>query len=111
VFGAPNAADGAQLVIILAGDYRSKKEIAYLFVPAIGRKAYDMGGNVEKGASGLLSSIELCAILIWPMLCAIVSVYVQAHWQLDDSRVPRSAHHSSDIELVLASSTPDMMYT
>ena len=49
VFGAPAAADKAQLVLIMSGDYRSKKEIAYLLVPAVGRKVYDLGENLEKG--------------------------------------------------------------
>jgi 3-hydroxyisobutyrate dehydrogenase-like beta-hydroxyacid dehydrogenase len=66
VFGAPAAADGAQLLVVLAGDYRSKKEVAYLFVPAIGRKVYDLGGNVEKacmfkliGNSMILGALEI----------------------------------------------------
>lgn len=49
VFGAPAAADKAQLVLVMSGDYRSKKEIAYLLCPAIGRKVMDLGGNLEKG--------------------------------------------------------------
>lgn len=49
VFGAPPAADKAQLIIIMSGDYRSKKEVAHLLVPAIGRKVVDVGGNIEKG--------------------------------------------------------------
>jgi 3-hydroxyisobutyrate dehydrogenase-like beta-hydroxyacid dehydrogenase len=49
VFGAPAAADKAQLIIILTGDYRSKKEIAYLLLPAVGRKVIDLGENIEKG--------------------------------------------------------------
>ena len=51
VFGAPAAADKAQLVVCLAGESRSKKEVAYLLVPAIGRKVIDLGGNVEKAAA------------------------------------------------------------
>ena len=49
VFGPPAAADAANLVIVMSGDYRSKKEVAYLLVPAVGRKVIDLGGNVEKG--------------------------------------------------------------
>lgn len=49
VFGTPAVAEKAQLVIIMSGDYRSKKEIAYLLVPAVGRKIIDLGGNLEKG--------------------------------------------------------------
>jgi len=48
VFGPPTTAEKAQLVIALAGDYASKKEVAYLLVPAVGRKALDLGENVEK---------------------------------------------------------------
>jgi len=47
--GAPPAADAAQLVIAMSGDLRSKREVAFLFVPAIGKKVIDLGGNVEKG--------------------------------------------------------------
>lgn len=33
----------------MSGDYRSKKEVAFLLVPAVGRKVIDLGGNLEKG--------------------------------------------------------------
>jgi hypothetical protein len=33
----------------MSGDYQSKKEVAYLLVPAVGRKVVDLGGNLEKG--------------------------------------------------------------
>jgi hypothetical protein len=33
----------------MSGDYRSKKEVTFLFVPAVGRKVFDLGGNLEKG--------------------------------------------------------------
>jgi hypothetical protein len=49
IFGAPQAADSANLVIAMSGNYRSKKEVAFLLVPAVGRKVIDLGGNVEKG--------------------------------------------------------------
>jgi len=42
-------------MIALSGDYRSKKEVAYALVPAIGRRILDLGGNVEKGDSILRS--------------------------------------------------------
>ena len=42
-------------MIALSGDYRSKKEVAYTLVPAIGRRIIDLGGNVEKGDSVLRS--------------------------------------------------------
>lgn len=68
VFGAHTVADKAQLVIILSGDYLSKKEIAYLFVPAIGRKVIDLGENIEKaptlkllGNSLILGTLEVLA--------------------------------------------------
>ncbi|KAG2360628.1 NAD(P)-binding protein [Suillus spraguei] len=43
-----SAADKAALVVAMSGDYRSKKEVAFLLVPAVGRKVIDLGGNVEK---------------------------------------------------------------
>lgn len=49
VFGRPHAAEAAQLLIVMAGDYRSKKEIAHVLIPAVGRKVIDLGGNLEKG--------------------------------------------------------------
>jgi len=49
VFGTPDVAAKAQLLVLMSGEYRSKKEVAYLFVPAIGRKVVDLGGNLEKG--------------------------------------------------------------
>jgi len=68
VFGPPAMAEKATLIVILSGDYRSKKEIAYTLVPAIGRRVFDLGGNVEKaptfkliGNSLILGSIELIA--------------------------------------------------
>jgi len=68
VFGPPAAADKAQLVIVMSGDYRSKKEVAYLLVPAVGRKVVDLGGNLQKaptlkllGNSIILGCIEVIA--------------------------------------------------
>ncbi|KAI0658476.1 NAD-P-binding protein [Cubamyces menziesii] len=68
VFGAPSAAAAAQLLVVMSGDYRSKKEVAHLLIPAVGRKVMDLGGNVEKaptfklvGNSLILGSIELLA--------------------------------------------------
>jgi 3-hydroxyisobutyrate dehydrogenase-like beta-hydroxyacid dehydrogenase len=49
VFGPPTAADKSQLIVVMAGDYRSKKEVAHLLVPSVGKKIYDVGGNLEKG--------------------------------------------------------------
>ncbi|KAL0951668.1 hypothetical protein HGRIS_008347 [Hohenbuehelia grisea] len=68
VFGNPAVADKAQLLIVMSGDYRSKKEIAYLLVPAVGRKVFDLGGNIEKaptfkliGNSMILGTLEVLA--------------------------------------------------
>lgn len=33
----------------MSGDYKAKKELAYILVPAVGRKVIDLGGNLEKG--------------------------------------------------------------
>jgi hypothetical protein len=37
------------MILIMSGDYRFKKEVAYILVPAVGRKVYDLGENLEKG--------------------------------------------------------------
>lgn len=50
VFGVPEVAAKGQLIAVMSGDYRSKKEVAYLLVPAVARKIIDLGGNVEKGS-------------------------------------------------------------
>ena len=49
VFGPPSAAVKGDLILVLSGDYRSKKVVAHLSVPAMARKAMDLGGNIEKG--------------------------------------------------------------
>ncbi|RDX46769.1 NAD(P)-binding protein [Lentinus brumalis] len=68
VFGAPSAAAAAHLLIVMSGDYRSKKEVAHILCPAVGRKVIDLGGNVEKaptfkliGNAMILGSLELIA--------------------------------------------------
>ncbi|PCH34285.1 hypothetical protein WOLCODRAFT_22575 [Wolfiporia cocos MD-104 SS10] len=68
VFGPPAAADSANLICILAGDYRSKKEVAHILVPAVGKKAMDLGGNLQKapmfkliGNSMILGTLEILA--------------------------------------------------
>ncbi|KAJ8518777.1 hypothetical protein ONZ45_g4213 [Pleurotus djamor] len=68
VFGTPAVADKAQLLIVMSGDYLAKKEIAHLFVPSVGRKVIDLGGNLEKaptfkliGNSMILGSLEILA--------------------------------------------------
>ncbi|CAE6454030.1 unnamed protein product [Rhizoctonia solani] len=68
VFGPPALADQGKLISALAGHYKSKKEVAYILVPAVSRKVIDLGGNVEKAAamklignSFILGSLELIA--------------------------------------------------
>ncbi|TFK77471.1 NAD-P-binding protein [Pluteus cervinus] len=68
VFGAHSVAATAQLLILMSGDYHSKKEVAYLLVPAVGRKVIDLGENIEKaptlkllGNSLILGTIEVLA--------------------------------------------------
>lgn len=68
IFGPPPAADKATLLIAMSGDYRSKKEVAFLLVPAVGRKVIDLGENVEKastlkliGNGNLAAALELLA--------------------------------------------------
>ena len=50
VFGPPAVADKAQLILAMSGDYRSKKEVAYLLVPSIARGVLDLGEGIRKGA-------------------------------------------------------------
>ncbi|KAF8624099.1 hypothetical protein AX14_011830, partial [Amanita brunnescens Koide BX004] len=66
VVGPPISADKARLVLIMSGDYRFKKEVAYLLVPAIGFKVIDLGSDVEKAPtlklianSMILGSLEV----------------------------------------------------
>lgn len=69
VFGAPVVATAAQLLIVMSGDYRSKKEVAHLLHPAVGRKVMDLGGNIEKGAPPtilLYSRVQLISVLSAP---------------------------------------------
>jgi hypothetical protein len=62
IFGPPAMADKATLIIALSGDYRSKKEVAYTLVPAIGRRVLDLGGNVEKGDSSSFNTSRVALI-------------------------------------------------
>ncbi|CED83286.1 related to 2-hydroxy-3-oxopropionate reductase [Phaffia rhodozyma] len=50
-FGRPDAAARAQLVFAISGDYRSRKSVSHVLIPALGRKVMDLGSNVEKAAS------------------------------------------------------------
>ncbi|THH26608.1 hypothetical protein EUX98_g7577 [Antrodiella citrinella] len=68
VFGAPPVADAGKLLVVMAGDYRSKKEVAHVLIPSVGRKVIDLGGNLEKaptfkliGNSMILGCIEILA--------------------------------------------------
>ena len=54
-------------MIALSGDYRSKKEVAYTLVPAIGRRVIDLGGNVEKGDSVVRSRAHTFFFLLKPV--------------------------------------------
>ena len=80
VFGPPAMADKATLIVLLSGDYRSKKEVAYVLVPAIGRRVLDLGGNVEKGDITLLSSAYHSSAIF----TTYPSTDLQTHWQLFD---------------------------
>lgn len=46
-------------MLAMSGDYRSKKEVAHLTVPGVGRKVIDLGGNIEKGVSDRRGNISL----------------------------------------------------
>ncbi|BEJ01367.1 hypothetical protein CcaverHIS631_0600490 [Cutaneotrichosporon cavernicola] len=51
VFGVPRAAERADLVLAIAGDYFAKKSVAHTLCPGIGKKVMDMGANVERAMS------------------------------------------------------------
>ncbi|TFY61536.1 hypothetical protein EVG20_g7019, partial [Dentipellis fragilis] len=68
VCGPPAMAETGKLILVMSGDYRCKKEVAHLLVPAIGRKVLDLGGNLEKAPtfklianSLVLGSLEVLA--------------------------------------------------
>lgn len=61
VLGPPATAEVAALIICMSGEYRAKKELAHLLVPAVGRKVLDLGGNIEKG---VLPSVRHCMNLL-----------------------------------------------
>jgi len=42
----------------MSGDYRSKKEVAFLMVPAVGRKVLDIGENLEKGEIVFVANVN-----------------------------------------------------
>ncbi|OWZ62491.1 hypothetical protein AYX14_06795 [Cryptococcus neoformans] len=61
VFGVPRAAETADLILAISGDYFAKKHAAHALVPAIGKKVMDLGSNVERAMSFKLvgNSLEL----------------------------------------------------
>ncbi|KAH9081481.1 NAD-P-binding protein [Lactarius deliciosus] len=65
VFGPPAMAEKATLIVLLSGDYRSKKEVAYTLVPAIGRTRHRPRWEPPTfkliGNSLILGSLELIA--------------------------------------------------
>jgi hypothetical protein len=78
VFGAPPAAAKGLLIAVMSGDYRAKKEVAYLLVPAAAQKVIDLGGNIEKG-------LGACFLPQHP-LTFHNSSKVQAFWEFFDPR-------------------------
>jgi 3-hydroxyisobutyrate dehydrogenase-like beta-hydroxyacid dehydrogenase len=50
VSGLPPLADKAELLMAVSGNYRARKEVSHLLVPAMARKVVDLGENPEKGA-------------------------------------------------------------
>ncbi|KAG2022831.1 hypothetical protein CC2G_000550 [Coprinopsis cinerea AmutBmut pab1-1] len=68
VLGTPGVAEKSQLLLIMSGEYRSKKAVAHILVPSVGRKVVDLGGDLEKALtyklmanSMILGSIEVIA--------------------------------------------------
>ncbi|KAH6916693.1 NAD binding domain of 6-phosphogluconate dehydrogenase-domain-containing protein [Coprinopsis sp. MPI-PUGE-AT-0042] len=51
VLGATPVAQNAGLLFIMAGEHHSKKQVAHILVPSVGRKVLDLGGDVEKASA------------------------------------------------------------
>lgn len=51
VFGVPRAAEKAELILAMSGDYFAKKVAAHALCPAIGKKVMDLGSNPERALS------------------------------------------------------------
>ncbi|KAH9178154.1 hypothetical protein EDB89DRAFT_2063953 [Lactarius sanguifluus] len=51
-------AENATLIVPLSGGYRSKKEVAYTLVPAIGRRVIDLSGSVEESLLCSFSHVD-----------------------------------------------------
>ena len=47
----PRAAESADIIFAISGDYFAKKHAAHALVPAIGKKVMDLGSNVERAMS------------------------------------------------------------
>jgi hypothetical protein len=86
VIGPPIAADKAQLLLLMSGDYRSKKEAAYVLVPAIGRRVVDLGGDLQKGEHAHVPSSSVQGID-----AALRRPDAQVDCQLDDHRESRDS--------------------
>ncbi|TFK41881.1 hypothetical protein BDQ12DRAFT_645179 [Crucibulum laeve] len=68
VLGTPIIADKLQLLLVMSGNYRARREIAYLLVLAAGRKVVDLGEDLEKAPifklmanSMILGNLEILA--------------------------------------------------
>ncbi|KAJ7053919.1 NAD-P-binding protein [Mycena amicta] len=85
VFGTPSVAAGAQLVIAMSGDYRSKKEVAYMLVPAVGRKIIDLGGNIEKAPTFKLIGNS--------MILGTLEIFAEAYTLAEKSGIPATEVH------------------
>ena len=92
VFGPPAVADKAQLLLAMSGDYRSKKEVAYLLVPAVGRGVIDMGESIKKGIFTLYcNNRDLITVL------AVLSSYHEAYRKFDDYVCHRDDGRDDDV--------------
>jgi hypothetical protein len=80
-------AENATLIIALSGEHRSKKEVAYTLVPAIGRRVLDLGGNVEKGETLSVCDLVFSYLLKNPYR---TSADLQTHRQLSGSWLYRA---------------------
>ncbi|KAH8923408.1 NAD(P)-binding protein [Atractiella rhizophila] len=51
VFGPPTLAEKAALLVAVSGELEARKTVEKLLVPAVARKAFDLGEEVERAAS------------------------------------------------------------
>lgn len=67
VFGRPDVARAAKLLLVMAGDQKAKAIVKSILVPSIGRAVIDAGIEASKGPS---SDFSLCVSLAYIVIPA-----------------------------------------